>query len=117
MCGIVGIFNQKYAFKQVSTALAVLQNRGKDGFGIASQDKMDYYTTTTLLNKADKVYSKDLNLFGHALHAVVDTIPQPLKGKGILAANCEIYNWQELNQKYGFKAKNDAEVLLHFSLF
>ncbi|MBS3165756.1 diphthine--ammonia ligase [Candidatus Woesearchaeota archaeon] len=114
MCGIVGIFNQKYAFKQVSTALAVLQNRGKDGFGIASQDKMDYYTTTTLLNKADKVYSKDLNLFGHALHAVVDTIPQPLKGKGILAANCEIYNWQELNQKYGFKAKNDAEVLLHF---
>jgi len=114
MCGIVGVFNHKDAFKQVSTALAVLQNRGKDGFGIASSDHINYYTTITQLNKDDQIHSKVLNLIGHALHAVVDTIPQPLKSKGILAANCEIYNWRELNKKYGFKAKNDAEVLLHF---
>ena len=26
-------------------------------------------------------------------------------------ANCEIYNWQELNRAYGLKAKNDSEAL------
>lgn len=31
--------------------------------------------------------------------------------KGRFVANCEIYNWKELNKKYNLKAKNDSEVL------
>jgi len=49
---------------------------------------------------------------GHALHAVVSHIPQPLKKEGLLVTNCEIYNWKKLNQKYNFNAKNDADLLL-----
>ena len=37
---------------------------------------------------------------------------QPLEGEGLLSANCEIYNWKELNEKYGWKTENDAETLL-----
>ena len=54
------------------------------------------------------------HFLGHSLHAVVSQVPQPLKKEGLLAANCEIYNWEELNRKYNFKVKNDAELLLSF---
>jgi diphthine-ammonia ligase len=49
---------------------------------------------------------------GHRLHPVVGEVPQPLEGEGVLTANCEIYNWRELAEKYNLKAKNDAELLL-----
>jgi len=46
----------------------------------------------------------------------VGKIPQPIKSSegSILTANCEIYNWQELNKKYDFKSNNDADFLLNF---
>jgi len=34
-------------------------------------------------------------------------------GMKVLEAECEIYNWKELNKKYGLRAKNDAEVLFN----
>lgn len=49
---------------------------------------------------------------GHRLHAVVGDVEQPLEGEGVLTANCEIYNWRELNEKYGWDTENDAETLL-----
>src|SRR3989344_2858356 len=109
MCGIIGIFNDKDAFTKVKTALAILRNRGKDGFGIAAEHEIQHH------HDLKKFYPlKDQNVVGHALHAVVDHIPQPIKKKGTLAANCEIYNWKKLNVKHKFKAKNDAELLLLF---
>ncbi len=49
---------------------------------------------------------------GHTLHSVVGAVEQPLEQEGMLAANCEIYNWEELAEKYGFEVENDAELLL-----
>ncbi|WP_414837475.1 diphthine--ammonia ligase [Candidatus Nanosalina sp. VS9-1] len=49
---------------------------------------------------------------GHYLHSVVGTVEQPLEEEGLLSANCEIYNWKELNRKYGWDTENDAETLL-----
>ena len=49
---------------------------------------------------------------GHRLHSVVGEAEQPVHGEGVLAANCEIYNWQELNERYGWETENDAETLL-----
>ena len=92
MCGIIGVFNNAKAEEQVKIALAALKNRGKDASNILNINE----------NGA----------LGHNLHAIISNIPQPLKGKGILTANCEIYNWQELNKKYQFNVQNDAEVLL-----
>jgi len=94
MCGIVGIFNNEQAKKKVKSALAVLKNRGKDGSKILELSAGNY--------------------FGHSLHAVVNHVPQPLQKEGILIANCEIYNWQELNHKYNLQAENDADLLLRF---
>ena len=94
MCGIIGIINHLQAEQQVKTALALLKNRGREG--------------------ANSMKISDQSILGHTLHAVVNNIPQPIKNKGILTANCEIYNWPELNQKYGFNAGNDAELLLQF---
>ncbi|MEK6809324.1 MAG: diphthine--ammonia ligase [Nanoarchaeota archaeon] len=109
MCGIIGIFNDKDAFSKVKTALAILQNRGKDGFGIANGQEIQHH------HDLKKFYPlKEKNVVGHALHAVVEHIPQPIKKEGLLVANCEIYNWKKLDVKYKFKAKNDAELLLLF---
>ena len=109
MCGIIGIFNDQDAFSKVKTALAILQNRGKDGFGIANQHEIQHH------HDLKKFFPlKDKNVVGHALHAVVDHIPQPIKKEGLLIANCEIYNWKKLKQKYKFPVQNDAEVLLLF---
>lgn len=48
---------------------------------------------------------------GHVLHSVVGEVKQPLSGEGTLAANCEIYNWEELSHKHDIEAENDAELL------
>lgn len=109
MCGIIGLFHYQNASKHLHTALQLLQNRGKDGCGIASAVEIKTAKTVRSLPSLP-----GNNLVGHMLHAVVDNIPQPLQGKGILTANCEIYNWQELNARYNFRAKNDAELLLCF---
>lgn len=51
-------------------------------------------------------------VLGHFLHSVVGEVKQPLKGKGTLVANCEIYNWENLASKYDLEVENDAELLL-----
>ncbi len=107
MCGIVGVFNHKNAFNHVATALALLHVRGRDGFGIASEYEIQHHHDLDRFSPlADK------NIVGHALHAVVGEVSQPLKRKGLLVANCEIYNWKELAHKLEFPPKNDADVLL-----
>ena len=92
MCGITGFFNYGGAEKLAERALELMRNRGKDAKGIYA--------------------SSSENALGHCLHAVVGFVKQPLVGKGALAANCEIYNWKELNSKYKLNARNDAELLL-----
>ena len=109
MCGITGVFNHVNAFEQVRTALSILHNRGKDGVGISNFHEVQHHKD---INKFYPLPGKCI--VGHTLHSVVDDVPQPLKGKGVLVANCEIYNWQKLNKKYKFKAKNDAQLLLYF---
>jgi asparagine synthase (glutamine-hydrolysing) len=94
MCGIVGIFNSRTAKEQIISALALLKNRGKDAQNSFKVDSSSY--------------------LGHTLHAIVGNLPQPIKNKGILVANCEIYNWQELAKKYYPPSKNDAELLSYF---
>jgi asparagine synthase (glutamine-hydrolysing) len=69
-----------------------MQNRGKD---------------------ASKTQKLEKGTLGHNLHAIIDLIKQPIKEKNnYIVANCEIYNWKELNKKYNLNAKNDAELLL-----
>ncbi len=94
MCGIIGVFNHHLALEQVQQALVLLKNRGRDG------------SACLKLNSTA--------VMGHTLHAVVNKVPQPLQEGGAITTNCEIYNWQELDKKYSFNARNDAELLLRF---
>ena len=94
MCGIIGVFNNGQAERQVKIALAILKNRGKDASNIFVIDGS--------------------NVFGHTLHSVINHVPQPIQKEGVLTANCEIYNWQELEIKYNLQAENDACLLLKF---
>lgn len=94
MCGIIGIFNTEHAAEQVAKALSFLHHRGKD-----DQQSLSLGPRSTL---------------GHTLHAVIGHVPQPLRKEGVLVANCEIYNWRELAEKYALSVKNDAELLLAF---
>jgi asparagine synthase (glutamine-hydrolysing) len=107
MCGIVGIFGDREADKKVKLALSVLKNRGQDGFGVASTESLQIRKQVGRFSKF-----KEMNLLGHSLHSVVGYVPQPLREKGTLVANCEIYNWKELSQRHKFKVKNDAHLLL-----
>jgi asparagine synthase (glutamine-hydrolysing) len=49
---------------------------------------------------------------GNVLHSVVGEVEQPIEGKGALTANCEIYNWEQINEENGWGTDNDAETLL-----
>ncbi len=105
MCGIIGIYrrkssgkrNQKQQEQLVKKGLALLKRRGRD---------------------CQQLKTIDGVTFGHALHAVVQVVPQPLvAGKpkpAMLTANNEIYNWKELSAKFGFTAINDSGLLLQF---
>ncbi|MFP4038576.1 MAG: asparagine synthetase B family protein [Candidatus Nanohaloarchaea archaeon] len=86
MCGIAGAKNQEKA----EQLLELQSHRGQ------SRDTL----------KTGKFS------LGNNLHSVVGNVQQPLKEGGVLTANCEIYNWRELNKKYGWETENDAETLL-----
>ena len=111
MCGIIGVFNNSSAVEQVTATLPLLRKRGKDCAGIATSD--------TLQQNKQGIFTvpHSNHAVGHTLHSVVGYVPQPLRGKGTLVANCEIYNWQELSRKYFLSAANDADFLLHFLFF
>ena len=97
MCGIIGIVGRKNQEQLVAKGLALLKNRGRD---------------------CQQLKTIDGITFGHALHAVVDFVPQPLTAKGkseaMLTANNELYNWRELSDRYYPAAKNDSELLLQY---
>ena len=90
MCGIIGIFNHEEAKELAERALSKILYRGKDSKGFFSSEK---------------------NCIAHCLHSVVNFVEQPFKGKGTMIVNCEIYNWKEINEKFSFNARNDAETL------
>ncbi len=105
MCGIVGTFDRERSVG-LAPALEVLKERGKDGFGIA--------TSRTIFHSKNlsDIKSIEANIIGHTLHSVVGTIPQPIRKKGILTSNCEIYNWKQLREKYSLQSKNDSELMI-----
>ncbi len=97
MCAITGIYNKEQASKLVAKALKVMQNRGKDA------------TNTKQLSETSAI--------GHNLHAIVGHTEQPIENKAnnsILVANCEIYNWKQLNKSLKKPTKNDAKTLINF---
>ncbi|MDP2750721.1 MAG: diphthine--ammonia ligase [Nanoarchaeota archaeon] len=113
MCGIIGIFNEKEgtAKKKIIKGLKAIENRGRDGFGLSNGSWTEFSKELNKLSKGDE----DKNLIGHALHSVVNFIPQPILGEEknrSIVANCEIYNWKELNQRYGLDAQNDSQLII-----
>ncbi len=89
MCAIIGVFNNSI---NARVGLKTMLSRGRDG------------NSTAIVGKGE---------LGHALHAVVGHVPQPLsEDKTFLVANCEIYNWEELNARFSLNAANDSELLL-----
>jgi len=86
MCGISGSWEKE----KISVLVEALEHRG----GSCKSSSHEGYN------------------FGHVLHSVVGSLEQPLKDEGVLSANCEIYNWKELNQEYGWETENDAETLV-----
>ncbi|MCD5425804.1 MAG: diphthine--ammonia ligase [Methanosarcinaceae archaeon] len=110
MCGIIGFFNIKDAAMHTLKAIKILKNRGKDGFGICNKTHASYSTSIDALKPFNETC-----IFGHTLHAMVNYVPQPIFYKEAkIVANCEIYNWKELDNKYNLNAKNDADFLIKF---
>ncbi len=107
MCGIVGCFNTSNAGSKVKCGLLKLRNRGMDGAGSCDGKKVLHASSPE-----DLVPQKGRNCIGHVLHAIVDHVPNPVQGKGVIVANCEIYNWKELSMKCALNVRNDSELLL-----
>jgi len=86
MCGITGSWDKEKSDKLIEA----LEHRGQS---CKTSEVNNYY-------------------LGHVLHSVVGELSQPISETGVLSANCEIYNWTELNEKHGWETENDAETLL-----
>jgi asparagine synthase (glutamine-hydrolysing) len=109
MCSIIGYFNFKENTNNTISSLQKTNHRGKDKSGIYNGEDL-----ITKNSPKDFKPIKDKTNFcmGHNLHSIVDFTPQPLKNKGVLVANCEIYNYQELSRKYNIKTQSDTKLLL-----
>lgn len=109
MCGIIGVFDNDHASELVLDGMSILKNRGKDAFGICSENKTNIEKD---LNRLKGIKSR--NIAGHCLHSVVNFVPQPLTDKARKARfvfNGEIYNWLEIASRYKITAKNDSELI------
>lgn len=107
MCGIVGVFARDNAYNLVLDSMMAISYRGRDGYGIYDGKNVHYsnFMDFKLINSNFAI--------GHCLHAVVSNVKQPFIGNGVLAVNCEIYNWKELSDGYGINARNDAELFFN----
>ncbi len=105
MCGIIGIFNIEGAEALVLEGLKTMESRGRDGIGIATDSE------TRHSRDFDLTLRTSVNAIGHNLHSVIESVRQPLAGKGSFVSNCEIYNWKDLRKKHSIIAKNDSDLL------
>jgi len=87
MCNIIGLFNEN-----VHIAKHILTYIGRD--------------------KVKEIRLSKGRLI-HYHHTIKENIEQPLQGKGVLVSNCYIYNWKQINKKFGFNTSNDSGTLLN----
>lgn len=109
MCGIASIFNDESAVKNVISSLKIIQNRGKDGYGICT-DNFFYFNKD--IKTLDSITTTSRCCLGHALHSLVNLVPQPIIHCGKMVSTCEIYNWRELSEKYSLLCENDSDLLI-----
>jgi len=94
MCGIVGVFGKKADKSNLEEMLKIAERRGPEAI-----------QTRTVEN----------GILGHTLLSFVNegNNPQPYVDNGAtMVYNGEVYNWQELNLKYGLNADTDTATLL-----
>jgi len=113
MCSIVGIVNYNISKKELLFNLNKLKHRGLDSYGIYFDKKIEIKKSISEFNDEKNIFSNVS--FAHSLLSLVNFLPQPItnKNKDIFISNCEIYNWEELNDKYNLNSKNDAELLFN----
>ncbi|MEA3378485.1 MAG: diphthine--ammonia ligase [Nanoarchaeota archaeon] len=110
MCGIIGIFNQKDKVNKIIKGFEIIKERGNGIFCISDSKKR-----LIVKNLKDlKIYeTKEEGILGNNQYSTTNFMPQPIQGKkSMLIANCRIYNWEILNEKYKLDAKNDSDLLL-----
>ncbi|TQD24442.1 diphthine--ammonia ligase [Methanolobus vulcani] len=110
MCSITGFFNNDNSLKHALSSLEITKNRGLDGIGICTSEKIFRAEDVDSLGIDSKTAER--NVLGHRLHSMVNYVLQPLAYKGKMVANCEIYNWKELVEKYEIEAENDTDLLI-----
>ncbi|WP_094228696.1 diphthine--ammonia ligase [Methanolobus psychrotolerans] len=110
MCSITGFFNNENAMEHTLHALEITKNRGLDGIGICTAGELYIAQDVNSLGIDPDISQR--NVLGHRLHSMVNFVLQPIAHKGKIVANCEIYNWKELDEKYGVEAQNDADLLI-----
>lgn len=110
MCSITGFFNNGNAMEHTLQALEITKNRGLDGIGITTENELYLAENVTSLEFDPEISKR--NILGHRLHSMVNFVLQPIVYTGKIVANCEIYNWKELAEKYDIKADNDTDLLI-----
>ncbi|WP_406669902.1 diphthine--ammonia ligase [Methanolobus sp. ZRKC4] len=110
MCSITGFFNNDNAMEHTLQALEITKNRGLDGIGISTENGIYLAENVTSLEFDPEISKR--NTLGHRLHSMVNFVLQPIVYSGKIVANCEIYNWKELAEKYDLEAENDTDLLI-----
>ena len=110
MCSITGFFNNDNSLEYALSSLEITKNRGLDGIGICTPESVFRAEDVDSLGINAEIPEK--NVLGHRLHSMVNFVLQPLVCKGRMVANCEIYNWKELAEKYKIEAENDTDLLI-----
>lgn len=108
MCSIIGIKGQ-FAKKHAINMLKILNHRGPDAKGIFSNNIIKH-------DNIEEIPESEFVLAHNLLSIVGENEIQPLQMDNLtLIANAEIYNYNNLIQKYDIKdlnTKSDCEIIL-----
>ncbi|AWX32255.1 asparagine synthetase B [Methanosphaera sp. BMS] len=112
MCSII-VLDNKSSLDDAYWMLDKLNHRGPDAHGVYYKGNVYYNRKPDQFDDNSKKMNDDIILAHNLLSVVGDNIAQPLSSSNlVLVANAEIYNSQELMDKYNLDTDSDCEIIL-----
>ena len=112
MCSII-VLDNKSSLDDAYWMLDKLNHRGPDAHGVYYKGNVYYNRKPDQFDDTSKKMNDDIILAHNLLSVVGDNIAQPLSSSNlVLVANAEIYNSQELMDKYNLNTDSDCEIIL-----
>lgn len=113
MCSIIVLDNSS-SLSDAYKLLDKLKHRGPDSYGVYYKGNIHHNMKISQIDGHQNQINDEIILAHNLLSIVGDTIAQPLSSSDlVLIANAELYNCEELMDKYNLETDSDCEIILN----